>query len=131
MFREQLLRWEQVQKLTSSDSNTMDNGDGSNQQGISAVSWAPRLGRPYDLIAVASGPRVVIWSLSGAVDALEVERIAVLDHDHDVWQLGWNMLGNWLAASTEGGEVCLWRPDLSGEWLLLNKITGGGEAPMQ
>ena len=124
MFREELLRWEKVQKLNLSQDSTID---GTNQRGISAVAWAPRLGRPCDLIAVASGPRVILWSLTGAVDALEVERIAVLDHEHDVWQLGWNMLGNWLAASTEGGEVCMWRPDLSGEWLLLNKITSSGE----
>lgn len=132
MFREQLLRWEQVRQLKS-PSQDMDDDSSShnNQQGVSVIAWAPRLGRPYDLIAAASGHRVTLWSLSGAIDALEVERIAVLDHDHDVWQLGWNMLGNWLAASTEGGEVCMWRPDLAGEWLLLNKITGGGEAPMQ
>jgi hypothetical protein len=120
MFREQLLRWEQVHQLNSSQ-NSMDDNN-TNQQSISAVAWAPRLGRPYDIIAIASGSRVVLWSLVGAVDSFEVERMAVLDHDHDVWQLGWNMLGNWLAASTEGGEVCMWRPDLSGEWLLLNKI---------
>jgi len=131
MFREQLVRWEQVQKLRAPSQDINDDNDSNNQRSISAIAWAPRLGRPYDLIAVASGHQVTLWSLTGAVDALEVERIAVLDHDHDVWQLGWNMLGNWLAASTEGGEVCMWRPDLAGEWLLLNKITGGGEAPMQ
>jgi WD40 repeat protein len=129
MFREQLLRWEQVQQLKlPHDSNSMDDTDGN---AITAVAWAPRLGRPYDLVAIAAGRRVTLWSLFGAVDALEIERIASLDHDHDVWQLGWNMLGNWLAASTEGGEVCMWRPDLAGEWLLLNKITGGGEVAMQ
>ncbi|KAG7673743.1 hypothetical protein Ndes2437B_g01908 [Nannochloris sp. 'desiccata'] len=122
MFREQLLRWEQVQQLKSSSPDMDDDGSNNNQGGISAVAWAPRLGRPYDLIAVASGHRVTLWSLTGAVDALEVKRVAVLDHDHDVWQLGWNMLGNWLAASTDGGEVCMWRPDLAGEWLQKNLI---------
>ena len=42
----------------------------------------------------------------------------------DVWQVEWNLLGSWLAASTEGGEVLMWRPDLSGEWLLLNRLFG-------
>lgn len=122
MFREQLLRWERVQELKSPQ-DSMDDNINNDHGSISAVAWAPRLGRPYDLIAVASGNRVVLWSLTGAVDAIKVDRVAVLDHDHDVWQLGWNMLGNWLAASTEGGEVCMWRPDLAGEWLLLNKIS--------
>ena len=98
---------------------------------ISAVAWAPTLGRPKELIAVAAGPRVVLWALAGAADALAAQRVAVLDHSHDVWQLGWNLAGNWLAASTEGGEVCMWRPDLAGEWLLLNTIKGSAAEQQQ
>lgn len=54
----------------------------------------------------------------------QAEQLARLQHTAGVWQIEWNMLGSWLAASTEGREVCMWRPDLSGEWLLLNRITG-------
>ena len=57
----------------------------------------------------------------------QVEQLARLQHTAPVWQVEWNMLGSWLAASTEAGEVCMWRPDLSGEWLLLNKIVGEEE----
>lgn len=53
-----------------------------------------------------------------------MEQLARLQHAAGVWQIEWNMLGSWLAASTEGGEVCMWRPDLAGEWLLLNRISG-------
>ena len=59
--------------------------------------------------------------------------MAVLEHSAPVWRVEWNLLGTWLAASTEGSEVCLWRPDLLGEWLLVNKIVGDskGGAGMQ
>lgn len=53
-----------------------------------------------------------------------MEQLARLQHAAAVWQLEWNMLGSWLAASTEAGDVCMWRPDLGGEWLLLNRIVG-------
>ena len=119
MFRAASLGWEAVARLGSA-------GEDYSGQAIGAVAWAPTLGRPMDLLAVAAGRRVIIWALRGAVDALQAERVAVLEHDAGVWQLGWNMLGNWLAASTEAGEVCMWRPDLAGEWLLLNKVTSGG-----
>jgi WD40 repeat protein len=121
MFRRSLLRWERAAQLGSA---------ADDYQGcpVAAVAWAPTLGRPAELVAAAAGTRVVLWALRGAADALEAERVAVLEHEHGVWQLGWNLLGSWLAASTEGGEVCMWRPDLSGEWLLLNKIQGGGAA---
>lgn len=56
--------------------------------------------------------------------APQMEQLARLQHSAAVWQVEWNLLGSWLAASTEGGEVCMWRPDLSGEWLLLNRIVG-------
>lgn len=36
------------------------------------VAWAPTLGRPYDIAAVAAGPTVLLWRLSGAADSLEV-----------------------------------------------------------
>lgn len=111
------MRWELVSKLGSSPQEY-------SSRPVSDVAWAPTLGRPTDVVAVAAGPRVVLWSLSGAADEIKVDRVATLEHGHDVWQVGWNLLGNWLAASTEGGEVCMWRPDFAGEWNLVNTIAG-------
>jgi WD40 repeat protein len=91
---------------------------------VSDIAWAPQLGRPYDIVAVACGTCVNLWSISGPVDELDMHVIATLEHDAHVWQVGWNMTGNWLAASTDDNRVCLWRPDLAGEWLLLNVIQG-------
>ena len=95
------------------------------------MAWAPTLGRPYDIAAVAAGPAVLLWKLTGAADSLQVEQLARLQHAADVWQVEWNLLGSWLAASTEGGEVLMWRPDLSGEWLLLNRIAGEQQEQQQ
>lgn len=36
------------------------------------VQWCPTLGRPTELIAVASGSEVAIWSLKGSLDHLQV-----------------------------------------------------------
>lgn len=69
--------------------------------------------------------------MHGTLRPAQVERVAVLEHSHPVWQVDFNLLGSWLAASTEGGEVCLWRPDLLGEWLLANKIVGGQQGGME
>lgn len=98
--------------------------DSSNDATVSDIAWAPLLGRPYDIVAVAHGTCVTLWSISGPADELDMHIIAKLEHDVHVWQVGWNMTGNWLAASTEDNTVCLWRPDLAGEWLLLNVIQG-------
>ena len=130
MFKEQLLRWERVAQIPPS-AYSIENQSSTNLEAVGAVAWAPRMGRPFEVVAVAVGQIVTLWSLSGAVDSLIVERMAVLQHDHVVLQLEWNLLGSWLAASTEGGEVCMWRADLAGEWLLLNKITGGASQSME
>lgn len=37
-----------------------------------AVAWAAVLGRPSELVAVASGRDITVWSLRGPADALEV-----------------------------------------------------------
>lgn len=95
------------------------------EKGVDAVSWAPLMGRQEDLIAVATGSDVTLLSVSGPLDTMmTVERVAVLKHETDVWQLGWNVTGTWLAASTDSNMVCLWRPDLGGEWKLLHTIEG-------
>lgn len=137
MFSQDRLLWEQVNRLGVHDlTDVMEDGDnngtisdsrdrnGNNASGQTATvaAWAPTLGRPVELLAVASGNLVTLWSLQGQADSLQVKRVAGLEHKHAVWQLEWNMLGNFLAASTDGGDVCLWRPDFAGEWVLQSKI---------
>jgi hypothetical protein len=91
---------------------------------IAAISWAPLVGRREDLVAIAVGSVVNLYSLQGPVDDLRVDKVAALEHKDEVFSLNWNMTATWLAASTDGNEVCLWRPDLTGEWKMLNTIVG-------
>ncbi len=91
---------------------------------VAHVAWAPAVGRPCDIAAVAAGPIVLLWEVQGVADAPYCHQLARLQHAASVWQLEWHVLGSWLAVSTEKGEMCMWRPDLSGEWLLLSRIVG-------
>ena len=122
IFREQFLRWECTANLGNSqaDDNTLDEEVAS----VADVAWAPPLGRSFDLIAVAQGQNVMLWELRGSSCHPICKQIEVIKHDHSVWQLDWNWLGTWLGASTEGGEVWMWRPDFTGAWACQNKICG-------
>lgn len=63
-YQQQLMRWEQAAALGSlADYGGRPVGD---------VAWAPTLGRPYDIAAVAAGPTVLLWKLTGAADSLQV-----------------------------------------------------------
>ncbi|PSC70623.1 Nucleoporin seh1-A [Micractinium conductrix] len=119
-YRRQLMRWEQEA--------TLGGPTEAGGRSVADVAWAPTLGRPYDIVAVAAGPAVTLWRVMGAADSLEVEQLTRLQHAAEVWQVEWNLLGSWLAASTDAGDVCLWRPDLGGEWLLLNRVVGEQQA---
>ncbi len=61
----------------------------------------------------------------------QVERVAELQAGAPVWQLAFNDLGIWLAASTIAGRVQLLRPGLDGTWQLLSEVRGAetAEAP--
>jgi WD40 repeat protein len=116
MLQESIMQWKKVADLSN------------NNNKVAAVDWAPRLGRPHELIAVAcNSTKVVLWSVKDRSDAPHIDQVAVLDHESPVWQVKWNMFGNWLATSCDNGEVHMWRPDFSGEWLLLNKVVAGGD----
>lgn len=97
-----------------------------------AVAWAAVLGRPSELVAVASGHDITVWSLFGPADALQAEKVAELTAAAAVHQLEFNSLGSWLAASNSEGQVQLWRPALDGTWNLLSSVQGrAGEEQLQ
>ncbi|KAK9814583.1 hypothetical protein WJX72_008201 [[Myrmecia] bisecta] len=89
---------------------------------VSDVAWARSTGQPSELLAVAAGSSVHVWSLRGKADGMEAECIAQLKHAAPVWKLDWNMLGNWLAASSEDSQVSLWRRGLAGDWKLTSRL---------
>lgn len=80
------------------------------------VSWAPRLGRSYHLIAAGSQDKSVrIWKIS-ATGTLKVERSwEKKDHDAEVWSVEWNVTGTVLASTGDDSAVRLWKMTPSGD----------------
>ncbi|KAL0393656.1 UNVERIFIED_CONTAM: protein SEH1 [Sesamum latifolium] len=87
---------------------------------VSAVAWAPNIGRPYELIAVATQKGISIWHLGSNPDAdgrLSAQKLATLSgHDSEVWEMEWDMSGTTLATTGSDGVVRLWQSNLNGVW---------------
>ena len=49
-------------------------GGGGGGGAVSAVDWAESLGRPQQLLAVAHGSSVMVWTLRGSAVGLQVTR---------------------------------------------------------
>eukprot|EP00158_Paraphelidium_tribonemae_P002912 Partr_v1_DN25776_c1_g1_i1_m74762 putative SEH1-like (S. cerevisiae len=98
------------------------------------VSWAPSIGRSYQLIATAcKDKRVRIFKLSpsggegGDDDQLTAELVADLSaHGDEVWRVEWNITGTVLASSGDDGRVCLWKSNYLNEWSQMSTISHGG-----
>ncbi|KAM1209111.1 hypothetical protein ACFX2J_014689 [Malus domestica] len=92
-------RWLPVAELASP-------GDNDNQ--VYAVAWAPNIGRPYEVIAIATHKGISIWHLGLNPDSdgrLSMEKIAVLSgHKGEVWQMEWDMSGMTLATTGNDGS---------------------------
>uniref|UniRef100_A0A2P2QMS6 Uncharacterized protein MANES_02G011800 n=1 Tax=Rhizophora mucronata TaxID=61149 RepID=A0A2P2QMS6_RHIMU len=104
-------RWLPVAELSSP-------ADKSDQ--VFAVAWAPNIGRPYELIAVATHKGITIWhvGLNPELDGrLSVERVALLSgFEGEVWQMEWDMSGMTLATTGTDGMIRLWQSNLNGVW---------------
>ncbi|KAJ8768506.1 hypothetical protein K2173_022600 [Erythroxylum novogranatense] len=87
---------------------------------VFAVAWAPNIGRPYELIAVATHKGITIWHLGLNPDLdgrLSVEKVALLSNfEGEAWQMEWDMSGMTLATTATDGMVRLWQSDLNGIW---------------
>lgn len=94
-------------------------GDGDVDR-VHAIAWAPNIGRPYEVIAVATCKGIAIWHLGWNHEAdgrLPMDKVALLSgHDGEVWQLEWDMGGMTLASTGDDGMVRLWQSDLNGVW---------------
>ncbi|XP_010261510.1 PREDICTED: protein SEH1-like isoform X2 [Nelumbo nucifera] len=93
-------------------------GDKGDQ--VYAVAWAPNIGRPYEVIAVATCKGIALWHLGLNADTegrLSVEKVALLSgHEGEVWQMEWDMSGMTLATTGSDGVVRLWQSNLNGVW---------------
>lgn len=87
---------------------------------VYSVAWAPNIGRPYEVIAVATHKGIALWHLGLIPDTdgrLSVEQVAVLSgHGGEVWQMEWDMSGMTLATTGSDGKVRLWQSNLNGVW---------------
>ncbi|GJN18361.1 hypothetical protein PR202_gb05514 [Eleusine coracana subsp. coracana] len=110
-FEEAHQRWLPLVELGSPD----DKGDA-----VCAVAWAPNIGRPYEIIAVATCKAIAIWYVglnSDSDGGPSTENVAVLSgHDGEVWQLEWDMGGMTLASTGGDGMIKLWQANLDGVW---------------
>ncbi|KAG0562285.1 hypothetical protein KC19_9G133800 [Ceratodon purpureus] len=112
-FTEAYQRWQMIAELRESHEKP---------EPVHHISWAPNVGRPFELIAVASGKSVSIWRLEFPLDSqgrLVVTRSACLtDHNGEVSHMDWDMTGMTLATSGSDGNVRLYQSNFSGEWKL-------------
>ncbi|KAM7491472.1 hypothetical protein LguiA_034393 [Lonicera macranthoides] len=93
-------------------------GDQGDQ--VYTVAWAPNIGRPYEVIAVATNKGIAIWHVGSEPDTsgrLSVGRVALLSgHKGEVWEMVWDMSGMTLASTGSDGVVRLWQSNLKGVW---------------
>ncbi|KAJ8526997.1 hypothetical protein K7X08_029474 [Anisodus acutangulus] len=110
-FDEDHQRWLPVEELAL----PTDKGDP-----VSTVAWAPNIGRPYELIAIATCKEIALWHVGSNPDPdgrLSVEKVVTLStHDSEVWQMEWDMSGMTLATTGSDGVVRLWQCNLNGVW---------------
>ncbi|XAR55123.1 hypothetical protein NMG60_11030522 [Bertholletia excelsa] len=104
-------RWLPVAELSS---------PGENADPVYAVAWAPNIGRPYDVIAIATKKGIALWHLVLNPEhdgKLSAEKVASLSgHKGEVWQMEWDMSGMTLATTGGDGMVKLWQSNLNGVW---------------
>lgn len=104
-------RWDPVAELVGSDEDP---------EPVHHISWASNIGRPFDLVAVATRTAVSIWQLQlppltdGEAFVTRVSRLT--DHGSDVWEAVWDMSGMTLATSGSDGVVRLWQRGFDGTW---------------
>lgn len=109
-FDEAHQRWVPVAELALPDENDE----------VYAVAWAPNVGRPYELIAVATLKEIALWHLGLNPEQdgrLSQEKVASFSgHRGQVWQMEWDMSGMTLATTGSDGIIRLWQSNLNGVW---------------
>ncbi|KAI8079852.1 uncharacterized protein BX664DRAFT_203630 [Halteromyces radiatus] len=106
---------------------------------VNDVSWAPSMGRSYQLIATACKDHYVrIFKLTDTMALKDGTRVNVLSkqssttkssgnfhvemvaefgqHQAEVWRVEWNIMGTILSSSGSDGTVRLWKAGYDGQW---------------
>ncbi|KAG9299633.1 hypothetical protein G9A89_020804 [Geosiphon pyriformis] len=89
------------------------------------VSWAPTMGRSYQLIATASKDQHVrIYKITSDRTGYHAELLCSFgDHNVEVWRVEWNVTGTILSSSGDDGKVRLWKASYSGEWKCMSVLS--------
>ncbi|RZC80013.1 hypothetical protein C5167_042596 [Papaver somniferum] len=90
-------------------------GDKGDQ--VYSVAWAPNIGRPYEVVDVATHKGIAMWHLGlnpGSGGRLFVEKVALLSGHEG--EMEWDMSGMTLATTGSDGVVRLWQSNLNGVW---------------
>ncbi|XP_019870416.1 nucleoporin SEH1 [Aethina tumida] len=98
------------------------------------ISFAPNLGRSFQLLAVATKDvRIVHLSsvedpnLQGSLTKLDVETVAQFDdHNSTVWRVCWNVTGTILATSGDDGCVRMFKMNYIKSWKPVAVLKGDG-----
>ncbi|KAG5368114.1 Nucleoporin SEH1 [Yarrowia sp. C11] len=88
---------------------------------IRDISWAPSIGRGYQLIATACKDGLVrIFKIEEPLTEggqLQVSLINQFDdHKGDVWRVSWNLTGTILSSAGDDGRVRLWKSTYNKEF---------------
>eukprot|EP00795_Rhopilema_esculentum_P001855 gene1855-16348_t len=119
-------KWLKIPSITSSTDPVHD------------VAFAPNVGRPHHLLAIA-GKDVQILAIrpssrdvtnAGIPTKMEGSVAAVFkDHDTQVWRVEWNITGTILASSGDDGCIRLWKANYLDNWKCIAELKGDG-APL-
>lgn len=95
------------------------------------LAFAPRLGRSFDLLAIATKDIKLltiyqIMASSGAI-RFEVSLTATFeDHFSTIWRVSWNSIGSILASTGDDGSVRMWKQCQKSVWKSIAVIKGDG-----
>lgn len=98
---------------------------------IRAVSWAPSMGRNYQLIATGckDGYVRIFKAVEASNGELKIDTIAALpDHNLEVWQVSWNLTGTILSSAGDDGKVRLWKCNYLSEWKCMSVINSSNRS---
>ncbi|XP_067135644.1 nucleoporin SEH1 [Centruroides vittatus] len=122
-YNENIRRWIKVETIVTITDPVRD------------ITFAPNLGRSFNLLAVASKD-VRIISLKplidqgngnpqGSLSKFEIRQVGQFDdHNSQVWRVSWNILGTILASSGDDGCVRLWKANYLDNWKCIATLKG-------
>lgn len=92
---------------------------------IRSVSWAPSMGRSFQLIATGckDGNVRIFKAKEMGTGNLKIETVACLsEHKGEVWNVRWNMMGTILSSAGDDGKLRMWKSNYLNEWKCMSVV---------